>query len=577
MAQRLRDLREATNLTYAQLSRRATYSPTALSMAAATGNATMPSWRKVHAFVTACDVTDPRELAQWRQDYDEAVEAVRRAAAESPLGDGPVPPAAVRTWTQFSAGLRTLREQADLSYQQLVDASSGVLAKSTVSDLLTGRIRSTETTVLAFLTCCQQRIPVDADAWLMALHRLQTGGEPVPHQPAGPPTPAADSGRARTPAQLGGLDGPSGRLHSAAPAAIPTASSVVDAMPRVATSQRAGISESPHDHPPADIVRELARQGLLTERIATASGAERTVLSGGAYHVVWPVVFNQLTRPIERRRGHHSCAASVNNLQPECLDRFEDDVEAVIEDLFQHAKVPIHNLEGWIASRLTRATIDAHRRRRGERGALMRPRLPRWLANGLGNDPWLTALALEMLTWVGIPATAGNEIWPWSAWTDHRSAATGSHRNTKADVVRDVDTVLTAMRRNQAWYENFIEKPLGRKQAPLLPAEGDDPDLSREPQYLTLTPQHESDNALLTEWAALMVEAIKVRIRRGEDPRSVVDDVLRTVFAPGTGAEHMDRLPGFDAAADQRVDALLADPGSVDHLVSEVLGILGHR
>src|SRR5205823_15053751 len=115
----------------------------------------------------------------------------------------------------------------------------------------------------------------------------------------------------------------------------------------------------------------------------------------------------------------------VRRLADECLDRFEDDVEAVVYDVLTHADRPIRQLEAWVSSRLRAATVNHHRAVRGERGALQRPRLPRWLAAGLGHDRWLEELALQILTWVGVPTTAGRQVWPLDAWTQRRAEVTG--------------------------------------------------------------------------------------------------------------------------------------------------------
>jgi hypothetical protein len=53
----------------------------------------------------------------------------------------------------------------------------------------------------------------------------------------------------------------------------------------------------------------------------------------------------------------------VTKLADGCLDRFYDDVEAVVDDLLTHSRTRINNPEGWITSRLKAVTIDAHRRR----------------------------------------------------------------------------------------------------------------------------------------------------------------------------------------------------------------------
>lgn len=325
-------------------------------------------------------------------------------------------------------------------------------------------------------------------------------------------------------------------------------------------------------------VRKLASQGTLAEHMRTVSGAEYTWLRGGAVEIVWRVVFQRHTRRIEGARGHHMCASSVHRLEPDCHDRFQDDVEAVLDDLLRNATVPIANLEGWITRRIRPATVDAHRRRRGERGALQRPRLPlpRWLGDALDHDLWRQRLAVELLTWVGIPATAGVGVWPLDAWAQLRAEVTGDLTGTDLDVANDVEAVLTAMRRRPAWYANFVERPLGRKQAPVLPAQRTGPDAA-EPAHLTLTPRHETDDARLADLAGAAVAAIEARIRQGEEIRKVVVDVLGTVFAAGSGAEDMDRTPGAGPGAGERVAALLADPATVDRIVAEVVEILRIR
>jgi hypothetical protein len=84
--------------------------------------------------------------------------------------------------------------------------------------------------------------------------------------------------------------------------------------------------------------------------------------------------------------GTRSAHRGVHRLADERLDRFHDDVEAVVDDLLTHARHPVFDLEGWVAGRLNAATVNGHRRLRGERGALQRPRLPGWLGAALGQD-----------------------------------------------------------------------------------------------------------------------------------------------------------------------------------------------
>jgi transcriptional regulator with XRE-family HTH domain len=547
MARRLRELRQAANVTYSQMSQRAMYSTTALSMTAATGNATMPPWAKVRAFVTACGIKDPEEITRWRRDYDEATAAVQHAVApRMPASDGPVPVSVVRTRTQFAAGLRALRQEAALSYQQLIDGSGGGLAKSTISDLLTGRIRPTETTVRTFLTACQQRIPVDIDEWIATLHRIYAGDQPASCPSANPPkpdpsAPAADS-EAVMPAQPDRLDRRPPPLREARPAA--------------AVAVRA-----------TNELRQLAAHGQLATHVSNASQAERRRLVAAAYEIVMPVVFTRATRRFEHSRGHYRCAMGIQHLEPDCTDRFYEDLEAVTNDLFRNASRPITNLEGWVSSRLTAALVDGHRRRRGQRGAIQRPRLPRWLTEELGDDQWRRQLALEILIWVGVPSTAGTRTWPLDTWAARREVITGEYTAETVMVARDVEQVLAIMRRRPAWYERYVERPLGRKRTPVLPKR-----LIDEARPLALTGRHEEEDSRLAELAATAIAAIADRIGQGEHPQAAVAEIIRLAFDSATGAEEMDRPPG--ESGHDTTSTLLTDPQVIHRITATVLDIL---
>lgn len=334
-----------------------------------------------------------------------------------------------------------------------------------------------------------------------------------------------------------------------------------------------GPPDTAADSTAAALVRDLARRGKLAGRATEASSVERIRLRSGAYDIVWRVVFQRLTRRVELARGHHACASAIHRLEPECLDRFQDDVEAVLDDLLRNAKLPISNLEGWIASRLTAATVDAHRRRRGQRGALQRPRLPGWLAESLGRDPWLTTLAVEILVWVGLPTTAGVDVWPLNAWAEHRAVLTGDFRGSDRMIARDVERVLAAMQQRPTWYADFVERPLGRKQAPVLSKPPTDVDAPTSEAHLSLVRRHETDEARLVDLAATAVAAIEARIQRCEDLRSSVVEVITAVFGSGTGAEDLDRPPGAAPDEDERVRRLVADPATIDRIVAAVLEI----
>ncbi len=217
------------------------------------------------------------------------------------------------------------------------------------------------------------------------------------------------------------------------------------------------------DVPTAQLVRELAREGVLAARCAAATPRERRQLSAAAYGIVWPVVYGKLTRLIERRRGRHWCHASVSALEAECLDRFHDAVDVVRAYVFRQAKVPIGNIEGWIAGRLTAATYDGLRCWRGERGAFQRPRLPRWLAVALDDYRWLTVLAFDVLAWLGVQVAAGTGLWPLTTWAEYSAGLIGDHTGGEVEVTGDLETVLTAMHRRRGWDEEFVERPPGCK------------------------------------------------------------------------------------------------------------------
>jgi hypothetical protein len=323
-------------------------------------------------------------------------------------------------------------------------------------------------------------------------------------------------------------------------------------------------------------VREAARRGELAAWAAAATGPERRALTKAVYEIAWPLVFTGLTRRLEIQRGHSRCAASLRGLTDDCFDRFQDDLEAVVVDVMQRATVPVACLDAWIRSRLNAATVDAHRRRRGERGALQRPRLPGWLRDALGNDRWLTMLAVEMLVWVGVPASAGTGLWPLDSWAQRRAVLTRDWRGSDASTVaREVEEVQRAMRRRPDWHESYVEGPLGRKNPPVIPAPRGDVDRVVEPAPLPLVERHETDDARLLALAALAVEAIEAGIARGEEPAAVVGTVLKVTFGADTGAQDLDRMPSASVADDERAAALAGDPAVVGRVVSTVLSIIG--
>jgi hypothetical protein len=319
------------------------------------------------------------------------------------------------------------------------------------------------------------------------------------------------------------------------------------------------------------LIRRLAGAGQLVSQFRQASREERRVLRSAMAEIAGPIVFRSITRPMERRRRHQACAAGIPHMAADCLDRYHDDVDAVLDDLFAHADRPIGNLEGWITARLRRATVDAYRRRRGERGAQQRPRPPAWLTARLGDDPWLVELAKAILEWAGTEATAGRSLWPLAAWAGRRTAVTGDHEAGDAVVAAEVETVLAAMRRRRAWYEKNVERPLGRKPAPVwLPVRPGD----AEPEPLALVAPHERDDAELRELAARAIDLIAVRVARGEKPADVVPEILTTVFGEVPVSRGLDREPGADRGGPDEVVALIGDPARLRRIIAVVVRLL---
>jgi hypothetical protein len=318
-----------------------------------------------------------------------------------------------------------------------------------------------------------------------------------------------------------------------------------------------------------------ARAGRLAQYLETHPEAGNAVL----YRIVSELVYKRLTQPAERGRGHQRCAVSVNHLEPDCHDRHQDDVEAVRADLLRHADKRIENPRGWLVPRLKPVTIDAHRRRRGDQGAQQRPRLPLpgWLDAALGGDPWLSALAVEILVWVGVPTAVANGIWPLGAWAERRAQAVGEPGATEARVAVDVERVLAAMRTNQGWYDKYVERPLGRKQAPAAPRARGDAEYLREPAFLPAAAPDEIAEARLAGLAGDAIDAVEARVKRGEDLRSAVVGVLGAAFGGGTGADEMDCPPGAGSGADERVVKLLADPATIDRIAAAFLDIIKGR
>lgn len=291
------------------------------------------------------------------------------------------------------------------------------------------------------------------------------------------------------------------------------------------------------------------------------------------YRITAKLVFERVTRPVERNRGHDRCTASPEKMLPECHDAHQDDVVAVFEDVLDKSARTFENLEGWIATRLKPATIDAYRKRRGALGAPQRPRLTAWLETALGEDPWLRRLALNVLEWVGVTATVAGGIWPLGAWAQQRARMTGELFCTEAQIAADLERVLRAMRTRPGWFEDSVERPLGRKQAPLLPQRFGGPERVGEPEYVTYYTPDETAEALLTHLAWTAVRVLERRLARGDDVRETIVEVVGEVFGAGSGAEEMDRVPGSGGDARERIASLILEPEVLERVVAAVYEI----
>jgi hypothetical protein len=324
-------------------------------------------------------------------------------------------------------------------------------------------------------------------------------------------------------------------------------------------------------------LRGLAASGELRQAVCSSDARG---LRSEAFRVVLPLVWRCHTRPLEMRKGHRRCAAGIYCLEPECADGFTDDVESVVSVLLAYRR-PIANLEGWITARMANAIKDGYRMRRSrDMGAQQRVRVPIRLAARLGHDPWMVALADRVLQWTGVRRTAGTQLWPLGAWAEDRAALVGAgcKPSDGGTVEADLAVVLRTMREwDPTWYARYIERPLGRKWAPVTAQTRHDPDhgAAGEPTHLELVPQHERDEARLAEAAAACLAAIRSGIAAGGEPRRAVAEALTASFlSVGSLCEECDRAPLADADPSVVVATVLADPEALDRVVGTIVDIV---
>jgi hypothetical protein len=167
-------------------------------------------------------------------------------------------------------------------------------------------------------------------------------------------------------------------------------------------------------------------------------------------------------------------------------------------------------------------------------------------------------------------------VWPMEAWAQERGQRTGDRAGSEPGVVaREVETVLAVMRRRANWYESYVERPLGAKQAPVATSPvGEATGEVAKPLSL-VEPAAQVDSELL-RLAAEAVRAIDARIATGEQAERVVVDVIRAVFG-GSFTATLDRAPHAVADPLGGVSGALSNVGTVNRIVATVLSIIGER
>ena len=131
--------------------------------------------------------------------------------------------------------------------------------------------------------------------------------------------------------------------------------------------------------------------------------------------------------------------------------------------------------------------------------------------------------------------------------------------------------MLAVLRQRETWFARHVDMPLGHKTAPIGGSPGEH---AGEPKPLLPAEPGEILESRITDLAALAVEAIRVRVQRGEEAVTAVRTVLAALFLTGSGAEEIDQLPGTGEGRDERLSAILADPAALTLLADQVMGIV---
>jgi hypothetical protein len=346
-----------------------------------------------------------------------------------------------------------------------------------------------------------------------------------------------------------------------------------------------GCQQTATEETSAVRLRCLAARGELHRTVTQAPPLALAQLRSAAFGIALPLVWERHTRPLEIRKGHRRCRSAISQLTPDCLDGFTDDLEAVVSGLMSYRR-PIGNLEGWLIQRMANAIKDGNRIRRARvMGAQQRVRVPAQVTAELGGNPWLTSLAGRVLQWAGVQSTAGTGLWPLGAWAEERARITGEWDAMagQSRVASELKMVLDTMRRcDPVWYERYVERPLGRKWAPVAydpdPANGTDRrGADADSVWLELVPRGERDDAHLLELAATSLGLIQAGIAAGRQLMDVVPEALAKAFlGPRSVCSEIDERPligGHDTLC--AVAAILADPAALARITAAAADILG--
>jgi hypothetical protein len=179
---------------------------------------------------------------------------------------------------------------------------------------------------------------------------------------------------------------------------------------------------------------------------------------------------------------------------------------------------------------------------------------------------------VEILVWVGLPITAGTQLWPLDGWAELRAAATGDRQGSDPRAVqRDLDRVLAAMHTRPQWHHNYVERPLEMKTPPLAPSSAARGAAS-EPVDLIVTAAEDAVDLCLVDLASLALAAIEAQLGDGGSDEAAIGRTITTVFGridtSGEFAQAGDPLGG------RPIEALVDDPGRLERIADVVREIL---